>query len=178
MEIAEVETEFFLRSRRKQLGSFEENIWVFADYFKRFRTTEGTRWDATLRAIRSFGGSEDEIREALDRNRVNEVLDTLNDHRDLNSFSICVIKTNVLAVHVDSGIYHVQFNSKNELVQLIEEIKQCAETDRRALVAGVLTNAKAGQVVSGPLQIHHSDHAGSGKSRGGAGSNTEDPSLA
>jgi len=147
-EIAEVETEFFLRSRRKQLGSFEENVWVFADYFQRFRTTEGLRWDATLKTIRSFGGSEDEIREALDRNRVNEVLDAINDHLDLKSFYISVIKTNSLAVMFGGEIYDVQFKSKEQLVQLVEEIKKCAETDRKELVERFLRNPEAGQVVS------------------------------
>lgn len=146
--VAEIDTEFFLRSRRKQLGSFEENVWVFADYFQRFRTREGPVWDVTLKTIRSRGGSEGEILEALDRNRIKDILTELNNHLDLESFYIVVKKTNELAVSFGSEIYDVQFKTKEELIKLVEEIRQCAEANRKSLVADFLKNPNDRYVVS------------------------------
>ena len=146
--VAEIDTEFFLRSRRKQLGSFEENVWVFADYFKRFRTREGPEWDTTLKTIRSRGGSEGEIFEALDRNRIEDILTELNNHLDLESFYIVVKRTNELAVSFGSEIYDVQFKTKKELIKLVEEIRQCVEANRKSLVADFLKNPDDRYVVS------------------------------
>ena len=151
--IAAVSAEFFLRKRRKQLGSFEENVWVFADYFQRFRTTEGLQWDATLNTIRAFGGSEDEIFEALNRNRINGVLHTLNDHRDLKSFYITVKKTDELAVSLGSELYDVQFKNKEELTKFVEEIRQCADANRKSLVADFLSNPSERQVLSCRIRL-------------------------
>lgn len=146
--VAEIDTEFFLRSRRKQLGSFEENVWVFADYFKRFRTREGPEWDTTLKTIRSRGGSEGEILEALDRNRIEDILTELNNHLDLESFYIVVKRTNELAVSFGSEIYDVQFKTKEELIKLVEEIRQCVEANRKSLVADFLKNSNERHVLS------------------------------
>jgi hypothetical protein len=146
--VTEIETEFFLRSRRKQLGSFEENIWVFADYFQRFRPREGPKWDAVLKIIRSFGGSEAEIFEALDRNRIEDILTELNKDLDLESFYIVVKRTNELAVSFGSKIYDVQFKNKEELIKFVEEMRSCAEANRKSLVADFLRNPGERQVLS------------------------------
>jgi len=147
-QTAIVETEFFLRSRRKQLGSFEDNVVVFADWFERFKSREGLKWAAVLTTIRSAGGSESEITEALNRLRIREILRRLNDHGDLESFYIVICQSTKLALMLAGHNYEVIFETKELLEDFTNELNLCSHRDRKANVDALLHTPKEGRRVS------------------------------